>query len=55
MIRIEVLHEYECHAGIGRRIVQEGLESLKPAGGGANSDNEFSLALLVRPRRKLPR
>ena len=38
MIRIEMLHEDEGHAGIGRQILQQLGERLQAAGGCADAD-----------------
>src|SRR6185437_11237908 len=38
MIRIEMLHEDEGHAGIGRQILQQLRERLQAAGGCADAD-----------------
>jgi hypothetical protein len=36
---IEVLNQYEGHAGIVRQMAEQLRERLQPAGGGSNADN----------------
>ena len=39
VLRIEVLNQHECHAGIVRQLAEQLRERLQPAGGGAYADN----------------
>ena len=39
VLRIEVLDQYECHAGIVRQMAEQLCERLQSAEGGAHPDN----------------
>jgi hypothetical protein len=47
-MRVEVLHQYEGHASIGRRIGEERLESGEPTGRGANAHDKAVKQEIVR-------
>ena len=53
--RIQVLNQHECHAGIGRQMVEQLRECLQPAGGGSDANNggdaAFGVLFRVRPLR----
>ena len=39
MLRVEMLHQHETHAGIERQILEELRERLQPAGGSTNAND----------------
>ena len=40
VVRVEMLHQHEGHAGVGRRLRQKALEGGEPTCGGADADDE---------------
>ena len=49
MVRIEMLHQYEGHAGIQRQTREQLREGLQPSGGRANPYNQYTMTAIVRP------
>ena len=39
VIRIEVLNQHECHAGVARKLAEQFRECLQPAGGGSYANH----------------
>jgi hypothetical protein len=39
LLRIQVLNQHECHAGIARQMAEQLRERLQAAGGGADANN----------------
>jgi hypothetical protein len=39
VLRIEVLNQHECHAGIVRQVAEQLGECLQPAGGGSYAND----------------
>src|SRR5882762_494992 len=39
VLRVQMLNQHECHAGIGRQMAEQLRECLQSAGGGSDSDD----------------
>ena len=51
MLRVEMLHQHETHAGIERQILEQFRERLQPAGGSANAnDGKVVWSSALKPR-----
>jgi hypothetical protein len=40
VVGVQVLHQHEGNAGVGRHVIEERLERLESASGGANADDQ---------------
>src|SRR5271157_6248059 len=48
VLRIEVLNQHECHAGIVRQMVEQHGECFQPAGGGSYTNNQWECTDFAR-------